>query len=146
MKTDPLTSDHAIITPWSENYTEAKFAYIRDLIKDADILRRFQNGGELPAGYGIGIDERCIEYPWFFAQVPVSAKTMLDAGSTLNHEAVVHHPALNDKELHILTLSPEGNCLYFGPPGTLESIKTRGKAFCHVAFWKICRYGICAAV
>ena len=112
MKTDPLTRDHAIITPWSENYTEAKFAYIRDLITDADILKRFQKGGELPAGYGIGIDERCIEYPWFFAQIPVSAKTMLDAGSTLNHEAVVHHPALNDKDLHILTLSPEGNCFW----------------------------------
>jgi SAM-dependent methyltransferase len=65
--------------------------------------------GALPAGYGRWLDERLVEYPWFFSQVPQDAKNLLDAGSTLNHNFILDHAALRDKKITIMTLAPEEN-------------------------------------
>lgn len=42
----------------------------------------------LEAHHGRGLDERCVEYPWMFARLGRGA-TLLDVGSTLNHEPII---------------------------------------------------------
>jgi len=64
----------------------------------------------LPAGYGQWLDERIVEYCWFFSRLPQDAGKLLDAGSTLNHEFIVSHPKLRDKDIIIMTLAPETQC------------------------------------
>jgi SAM-dependent methyltransferase len=66
----------------------------------------------LPPGYGIGIDERCIEYPWLMAHLQSGSEIVLDAGSALNHAFIVDHPVFEKKKLHVLTLAPEDNCFW----------------------------------
>lgn len=65
---------------------------------------------ELPSGYGRWIDERIIEYPWFFSRLPAGPGKLLDAGSILNHDFIVSHPKLTTKDLTIMTLAPETEC------------------------------------
>ena len=59
----------------------------------------------LPRGFGIGLDERVVEYPWLLSQAP-RGRT-LDAGSTLNHAHVLDRVRPLVDELHIVTLAPE---------------------------------------
>jgi hypothetical protein len=66
----------------------------------------------LPRLYGRWLDERIIEYPWLLSQVREGPGTLLDAGSTLNHDFIVCHPKLRQKELTIMTLSPEAECFW----------------------------------
>lgn len=98
--------------PWQADYYQIKFDHIKKALENPRLLEIFLQGSKLPAGYGIGIDERCIEYLYFFAHLPPQSRTILDAGSTLNHDAVIHHSALDRKNLHIATLAPEGNCFW----------------------------------
>ena len=76
------------------------------------LLARFRNHDPLTLGYGAGVDERCVEYPWLFAQLSDEPGTLLDAGSSLNHEYILCHPLLQRKVIHILTLAPEPNCFW----------------------------------
>ena len=62
---------------------------------------------ELPEGWGIWLDERAVEYPWFFSRLPSGPGKLLDAGSVLNYEQVLAHPSLREKDLFICTLAPE---------------------------------------
>lgn len=64
----------------------------------------------LPMGFGRWMDERIVEYPWFFSRLPEGAGTLLDAGSVLNHHFIVSHPKLRQKKLTIMTLAPESEC------------------------------------
>lgn len=98
--------------PWSPGYIFYHSELMNRVLADKSLLERFRRAEPLPDSYGVGIDERCIEYPWLLAQLPASAQCLLDAGSTLNHEFVLDHPALNNKKLHILTLAPEGYCFW----------------------------------
>jgi len=75
-------------------------------------MRCFAGGSKLPAGYGRGLDERCIEYPWALSQLPEGAERLLDAGSTFNHERLLQLPVLATKQLCILTLAPERQCFW----------------------------------
>jgi SAM-dependent methyltransferase len=59
----------------------------------------------LPAGYGVGLDERVIEYPWLYARRPFGR--LLDAGSTLNHEHVLARFQPESSWLCVTTLAPE---------------------------------------
>src|SRR6185369_11734557 len=61
---------------------------------------------------GVGIDERCVEYPWLVSRLSREPETMLDAGSALNHAFLLDLPQLSTKKLHILTLAPERNCFF----------------------------------
>jgi SAM-dependent methyltransferase len=61
--------------------------------------------GRLPRGFGAGLDERVVEYPWLLAQAP-RGRT-LDAGSTLNHAHILDRVQPLVDELHIVTLAPE---------------------------------------
>lgn len=93
--------------PWSEGYIIHKTQVIATTIRDHDLLAVFRDSHPLPAGYGLYLDERCVEYPWLFAHLPEAAHTLLDAGSVLNHDYIVSHPYFDSRCLHIVTLAPE---------------------------------------
>jgi len=65
---------------------------------------------ELPEGWGLWLDERVVEYPWFLSRLPQAPGKLLDAGSVLNHDYVLSHRMLSNKTISILTLAPESQC------------------------------------
>jgi len=66
----------------------------------------------LPQRYGLYLDERVVEYPWLLSRLPPGAARLLDAGSTLNFDAILRHPVFADKDVSIVTLDPEPNCYW----------------------------------
>jgi len=100
-------------TPWSPGYGVYKSRLIASIINDEATLRVFSRGEPLPAlGFGVGVDERCVEYPWLVSHLKQGAETLLDAGSVLNHDFVLDHPVFREKNLHILTLAPESTAFW----------------------------------
>ena len=95
----------AVPTPWTDEYVERHRELVADALEDPAVGRRFARGEPLPSGYGIGFDERVVEYPWLRAAGPEGRA--LDAGSTLNHAHILDRflPALDS--LTIVTLAPE---------------------------------------
>ncbi len=98
--------------PWSPGYGDFKKRFTARVLADPGRLALFRGGTALPPGYGVGLDERCIEWPWFFAQASTQAVKYLDAGATLNHDHVLQQPFWRDKHLTILTFAPEENCFW----------------------------------
>ena len=98
---------HSGMTPHTLGYNAYKAKAIERSITDARVLQQFSNG-RLPAGYGYHLDERIVEYPWAFSQLPASARRILDAGSTFNYRHILRADALADREITILTLDREG--------------------------------------
>ena len=92
-------------TPWSSEYISTHRRFVARMLDSADVLELFERGDELPVGYGVGLDERVVEYPWALAHLP-GGRT-LDAGSTLNHAHVLDRFESHVSELHIVTLTPE---------------------------------------
>jgi len=107
--------------PWTFGYLEYKQQYIESTLDDPAQMARFAEGTSLPDGYGVGLDERCIEYPWLLSQLDAAPRRLLDAGSTLNHEFVLRQPRLRDSTIHILTLAPEETCLWTLPASYIFS-------------------------
>lgn len=63
---------------------------------------------ELPPHFGNLVDERIIEYPWFFSRLPAALPgNLLDAGSVLNFDYIINHRSIKNKKLFISTLAPE---------------------------------------
>lgn len=93
--------------PWSPGYYSVKKAGIAKGIDERVMTRT-----SLPAGYGIGIDERIVEYPWVFLQLPQSPGRVLDAGSALNHRFLLDRAPLKEANLTIMTLAPEKRCFW----------------------------------
>jgi SAM-dependent methyltransferase len=89
-------------------YAHHKTRTLARVTRDPSILQAVLGHRQLPAGYGQGMDERVVEYPWVLARVPHGEARLLDAGSTLNFPWVADHPALLDKSVVVLTLAPEG--------------------------------------
>lgn len=98
--------------PWSAGFHVYQRRFIRDAIKDGELMRRMRSRECLPEGYGVGLSERCVEYPWLLANLDAEAGLLLDAGSTLNNEYVLAHERLRAKTIHILTLGPEESCFW----------------------------------
>ena len=98
--------------PWSVGYSETKQRFIRQVIADPRLLQQFANQSRLPGNFGLGFDERCIEYPWLIAHLQSGPEVLLDAGSALNHAYILDHPVFEKKKLHVLTLAPEDNCFW----------------------------------
>jgi SAM-dependent methyltransferase len=98
--------------PWSPGYSIYKAQLIVQALADEILLERFRRGEPLPPSYGVGVDERCIEYPWLLAHLCDGSEVLLDAGSTLNHDFILDHPVFQHKVIHILTLAPETNCFW----------------------------------
>lgn len=94
--------------PWRAGYYTAKKRAICGGI-DSGVMR---GENKLPAGYGHRIDERVVEYPWMFSQLPRNPGRMLDAGSALNHEFLLKRPPLNQHNLTVMTLAPEKRCFW----------------------------------
>lgn len=92
--------------PWSSGYSEYKYDTIGTFIK-SDALVGFADG-KLPPGYGYRLDERMVEYPWFFARLKDSERTILDAGSVLNHRQILSAEKLRGRNIFISTLYYEG--------------------------------------
>ena len=98
--------------PWSQGYYTYRRQLIMHSLENRQLLDCFRRNDNLPAGYGVGIDERCIEYPWLMAHLNNGSGRLLDAGSTLNHDFILDHALIRQKFIHILTLAPEGNCFW----------------------------------
>lgn len=94
--------------PWTPGYYTEKRRTICSAIRSG-LLRA---GKELPPGYGLGIDERVVEYPWVFAQLTEQPGKVLDAGSALNHGFLLGLPPLSNANLTIMTLAPEKRCFW----------------------------------
>jgi SAM-dependent methyltransferase len=94
-------------TPFSESYGRAHRAFVSDMLDSPDIMRRFADTCRLPHGYGVGLDERVVEYPWLLSRA-IRGKT-LDAGSTLNHSHILERTLPRITSLHIVTLAPEAD-------------------------------------
>jgi SAM-dependent methyltransferase len=95
--------------PWARGYVAHRDEYIGAALSDPGTMARFARGDPLPAGYGVGIDERCVEIPWLLASLDDAPGHMLDAGSALNHAYILEQPVLLRKRLDIVTLAPERN-------------------------------------
>ena len=97
---------------WLQDYDNRKKQIITKVIGDEKLLEHFGKNEPLPSGYGVAIDERCVEYPWLFANLSNQPEILLDAGSTLNYEFILNSPTIQKKVVHILTLAPEENCFW----------------------------------
>ena len=100
------------IVPWSEGYFFYRRKYIREALANTELMDALSSGAPLPPKYGVGVDERCLEYPWLLAGLDYEPGVFLDAGSTLNHDFILDHPGLQHKMIHILTLAPDTNCFW----------------------------------
>lgn len=105
-------NDVSSTIPWSSGYAVYKREFLALALADRSLLEFFRNAARLPSKYGYGIDERCVEYPWLFSHLLADAKSILDAGSVLNHELIINNPILNNRNLHIMTLAPEQHCFW----------------------------------
>jgi hypothetical protein len=97
--------------PWSQGYSEYKYKFITETINSEKQLAFFKNR-KLPQNFGLGIDERCVEYPWLFSKLSLNDQALLDAGSTFNFDFIVSHPLIKNKKLTIYTFFPEKDCFY----------------------------------
>jgi len=110
--------------PWSFGYSLYKFVFIQGMI--GGDLSVFKNAS-LPPGYGFRLDERVVEYPWFFSRLKDDAKIILDAGSTLNHPEILGAKSLAGRVLQIVTLEPEE--YKSNHPGVIYSYQDLRKTF-----------------
>ena len=79
--------------------------FLREVLGDQDACLRIAHGGPLPPGYGRGLSERAIEYPWVLGQRLHGE--LLDAGGTFNHAIVLAATPPQVKHVHVVTLAPE---------------------------------------
>jgi hypothetical protein len=93
--------------PFTPGYPEYRQQFIERTLGDPTMLAVFQTKRALPAGFGLRLDERVIEYPWIFSRLDERPGLLLDAGSTLNFPFLLQSPRLQQKTLIIYTLAPE---------------------------------------
>lgn len=92
-------------TPWTEEYASLHTPAISAALNDPRLIAKFKRGRRLPRGYGRGLDERLVEYPWLLSRRP--AGRALDAGSALNHDHILDSFLPRFTSLRIVTLAPE---------------------------------------
>lgn len=93
--------------PWSDGYFYFKWQAIEHVLSNPTLLETFARAELLPSLYGIGIDERIVEYPWMLARLKARGGVVLDAGSITNFEVILDQPQLAANKVHIVTLAPE---------------------------------------
>jgi SAM-dependent methyltransferase len=98
--------------PWSTGYNIYKAQLIQRTMAEPDLIELFRSGAPLPPGFGRGVDERCIEYPWAMTRLAGISGRILDAGSALNHSHILNQRVFERNKLHILTLAPESTCFW----------------------------------
>lgn len=77
-------------------------------VGNASLLSVFAENRPLPRGYGRGMDERVVEYPWVLSRLRAGPARILDAGSTLNFQWLAASSRLREKQVLCFTLAPEG--------------------------------------
>jgi SAM-dependent methyltransferase len=92
--------------PWSQGYSDFKSQKIIEAISSESTLKGFESKN-IPVDFGVGIDERIVEYPWIFSQLSDEKKLLLDAGSTFNFDYILEQDKLQLKKIHICTFHPE---------------------------------------
>lgn len=90
---------------WEGDYGERHGELLSWALGSEEFQRLLAGGGRLPKGYGVGLDERVIEFPWLYSQRPFGR--LLDAGSTLNHEHILDRFEPEASWLCVTTLRPE---------------------------------------
>lgn len=100
----PLASIFVLrgMKPFQLGYTSYKRRQIARSLQRASF-----DSTTLPRRYGYRLDERIVEYPWFFSRLPSGPGHLLDAGSVLNFDYILDHPRLAQKQVFISTLAPE---------------------------------------
>jgi SAM-dependent methyltransferase len=93
--------------PWSRGYQIYKEKQIARIIDSGKFNTKW-----LKEDYGFRLDERVIEYPWLFSQLPEGSGRLLDAGSALNFDFLLSREPLRSKKLFISTLAPENTCFW----------------------------------
>ena len=93
------------VEPGTLAYDATHRALVSHLLQSEEWRARFKAGAQLPAGLGIGFDERVVEYPWLFSR-ELSGR-VLDAGSVLNHRHLLERLLPGVDDLTIVTLAPE---------------------------------------
>ncbi len=88
--------------PFFTGYSAYKEKRISEILARGEFAPKL-----LPDRYGVRLDERVIEYPWFFAGLPSRPGKLLDAGSVLNFDYILERPSLQNKQIFISTLAPE---------------------------------------
>lgn len=101
-----------ISVPWTDAYRVCKKHLIIETLKNGNLMKRFGIHAPLSEGYGIGIDERCIEYPWLISHLTDISERYLDAGSTHNYSFILDQTVFTKKNIHIVTLCPEEQCYW----------------------------------
>lgn len=94
--------------PWSNGYNDYKWQEIENSINNSALLHHFKSEN-LPTNFGVGLDERIIEYPWLLSKINVGKGRFLDAGSTFNFDIILQHPSMLEKDIYIYTYYPELN-------------------------------------
>jgi SAM-dependent methyltransferase len=95
-------------TPWSVGYAEVKERKLRSVLRSRSTLDIFRDGGSLPRGFGFGLDERIVEYPWLIGRLGSgTGKRFLDAGCVLNQPDLLALPELSGRRTVLCTLVPE---------------------------------------
>jgi len=92
--------------PWTPGYGEYKYNFLGEFINSKELS--FFQKGSLPSKYGYRMDERLVEYPWFFSRLKDHENIILDAGSVLNFKQILLADKLINKNIYISTLSYEG--------------------------------------
>jgi len=93
--------------PWAKGYREYKEKTIKNSIVDKDLFETFKNKKPLPCKYGVGVDERAVEYPWLFSRLRSGRSLLLDCGSALNHQYLFNDTILGEKDILIYNLARE---------------------------------------
>lgn len=93
--------------PWSPGYKQYRYNTLKDIPTDQALLDVFARGDTLPHDFGVGMDERIVEYPWLLSRMSSNGGLVLDGGSVLNYPFLLDAPQLSSKRLVILTLAPE---------------------------------------
>lgn len=100
------------------------YGVVRERQIKSAISDRLFNQKKLPVPYGLGWDERVVEYPWLFSRLDDKPGKMLDAGSVLNFDFLLRRPELQSKQLVISTLAPEcDNFWWRGVSYTYEDLR-----------------------
>ena len=92
---------------WSPGYKKYRYNLLAAIPTDRELLGVFARRESLPQGYGVGVDERIVEYPWLLSRMSGTGKLVLDGGSALNYPFLLDAPQFSGKRLVILTLTPE---------------------------------------
>lgn len=98
--------------PWQNGYSEYHTQELMKILNHSEMMQIFKQSKQLPGGYGFRLDERIIEYPWVLSRLPKGHCRVLDAGSTLNFGYLITNPIISNKDLYIITLSPEPQCFW----------------------------------